>query len=252
MLASISKNREVYEIVDTVISYLDAGKVRVSQNVDGKWETNEWIKKAILLYFLIERTHTLTAGCLRYFDKILPKNLPRLKNHFRIVPPGIIRRGSFVSPRAIVMPAFVNIGSFIGEGTMIDTWSTVGSCAQIGSGVHISGGVGIGGVLEPVNAQPVIVEDGCFVGARSEVAEGVTVGSGSVISMGVFLGKSTKIYDRSSGNISYGKIPSNSVIVPGCLMGDAKYGLSCAVIAKKVDANTKAKTSPNDLLRHSD
>ncbi|AGO28280.1 tetrahydrodipicolinate succinylase [Candidatus Tremblaya phenacola PAVE] len=248
-IGNINKNREVYEIVDTIISHLDEGRIRVCDKFGGEWKTNDWIKKAILLYFQIERAYNLSIGCLQYFDKILPKNLRGHKNNFRIVPPTIIRRGSFISEGVILMPSFVNIGSFVGKETMIDTWSTVGSCAQIGSGVHISGGVGIGGVLEPTNAQPVIIEDGSFIGARSEIAEGVLVGAGSVVSMGTFLGKSTKIFDRQDGNVSYGKVPSNSVLVPGCLLKDAKYGLSCAVIVKKVDGKTKSKTELNNLLR---
>lgn len=246
---SVSKSREAYEIVGSVISLLDNGKVRVSEKIDGEWRTNEWIKKAILLYFLVEKTYTLTTGCIRYFDKILPKNLPKLHSHFRNVPPGMIRRGAYISDGVVMMPAFVNIGAYVGEKTMIDTWSTIGSCAQIGSNVHISGGVGIGGVLEPVNAHPVIIEDNCFIGARSEIAEGVIVGSNSVISMGVFIGKSTKIYDRTSGVVSYGRVPANSVVVPGSLTKDANHGLNCAVIVKRVDGVTRSKTSINELLR---
>jgi 2,3,4,5-tetrahydropyridine-2-carboxylate N-succinyltransferase len=248
-IRNMNKNREVYEIVDTIISHLDEGRIRVCDKLEGGWKTNDWIKKAILLYFRVERAYHLSVGCLQYFDKVLPKNLRRHENNFRIVPPAIIRRGSFVSERAILMPSFINIGAFVGSETMIDTWSTIGSCAQIGRDVHISGGVGIGGVLEPTNAQPVIIEDGSFIGARSEIAESVLVGSGSVVSMGTFLGKSTKIYDRQNGNISYGQVPSNSVLVPGCLLKDAKYGLSCAVIVKRVDGKTKSKTELNNLLR---
>lgn len=251
-VSNISRSREVYEIVDQVISSLEDGAIRVCEKEGGTWKVNDWIKKAIMLYFLIERTQEFHSGFSFYYDKIAPK-LFRKNNKssakFRSVPPTMIRRGSYVSDGAVLMPSFINIGAYIGNGTMVDAWSTIGSCAQIGSGVHISGGVGIGGVLEPSNARPVIIEDNCFIGARSEIAEGVIVEQNSVISMGVFLGQSTKIYDRETDKVFYGRVPRNSVVVPGSLTKNAKYGLNCAIVVKKVDEKTKAKTELNSLLR---
>jgi 2,3,4,5-tetrahydropyridine-2-carboxylate N-succinyltransferase len=239
-----------------VLAGLNDGRLRVAQKRDGTWLTNQWIKKAVLLYF---RTHdnqlVRGAGGAAYFDKV-PLRFdgytdPQFREGgFRVVPPATARTGSFIGRNVVLMPSFVNIGAHIDEGTMVDTWATVGSCAQIGRHVHLSGGVGIGGVLEPLQANPTIIEDHCFIGARSEIVEGVIVEAHSVISMGVFIGQSTRIYDRSTGEITYGRVPSGSVVVPGSLpSADGKYSLNCAVIVKRVDAQTRAKTSINDLLR---
>ena len=234
------------------IEALDNGKIRVAEQVDGEWLVNEWVKKSILHYFTIENLKVISSGDVTYFDKLEPKkNYEDLK--IRVVPPGVVRYGAFCEPGVVVMPGFVNIGAYVGSGTMVDTWATVGSCAQIGKNCHISGGAGIGGVLEPLQANPVIIEDNCFIGARSEVAEGVIVGEGAVLSMGVFIGASTKIVDRSTGEIHMGKVPAYSVVVPGTLPGkkegDINPSLYCAVIVKRVDEKTRSKTSINDLLR---
>jgi 2,3,4,5-tetrahydropyridine-2-carboxylate N-succinyltransferase len=247
--------RPLREAVDEVIAGLDAGKLRVAEKTAGKWVTHEWIKKAVLLSFRLEDNRVMDAGVTRYYDKVRSKfeNLDEKQfaaGGFRVVPPAMARRGAFIARNVVLMPSYVNIGAYVDEGTMVDTWATVGSCAQIGRNVHLSGGVGIGGVLEPLQANPVIIEDNCFIGARSEVVEGVIVEENSVVSMGVFLGQSTRILDRATGEILYGRVPAGSVVVSGNLPSpDGSHGLYCAVIVKKVDAKTRAKTSLNDLLR---
>jgi 2,3,4,5-tetrahydropyridine-2-carboxylate N-succinyltransferase len=241
--------------VEDCIARLDAGKLRIAEPADGGWRVNEWLKKAVLLYFRINDNQVMEVGPARSFDKVPLKYALHDEAAFRVgaarvVPGAIVRRGAYIAPNVVVMPSFVNIGAYVGAGTMIDTWATVGSCAQIGSNVHLSGGAGIGGVLEPLQAAPTIIEDDCFIGARSEIVEGVIVGTGSVISMGVFIGQSTRIYDRSSGEISYGRVPPGSVVVAGSLpAADGSHALSCAVIVKRVDAKTRAKTGLNELLR---
>ncbi|MDR1228241.1 MAG: 2,3,4,5-tetrahydropyridine-2,6-dicarboxylate N-succinyltransferase [Azoarcus sp.] len=246
---------EVREAVEAVIAGLDAGALRVAEKKDGRWVVNQWIKKAVLISFRLRDNEPSGAGGLGFFDKVPTKfgdyTPERFRDAgFRVVPPAVARRGSFIGRNVVLMPSYVNIGARIDEGTMVDTWATVGSCAQIGRNVHLSGGVGIGGVLEPVQAGPVIIEDNVFIGARSEVVEGVIVEENSVLSMGVYLGRSTKIYDRESGRVHYGRVPAGSVVVPGSLpSGDGQYSLYCAVIVKKVDARTREKTSINDLLR---
>ena len=246
---------KVGEAVGQVLAGLDAGTLRVAEKIGDEWITHQWIKKAVLLSFRLEDNVLLDNGPLRYFDKV-PTKFAKYdaekfrRGGFRVVPPATARRGSFIGRNVVLMPSYVNIGAYVDEGTMVDTWATVGSCAQIGKNVHLSGGVGIGGVLEPLQANPTIIEDNCFIGARSEVVEGVIVGEGSVISMGVYIGQSTKIFDRETGEVSYGRIPPGSVVVSGNLPSkDGSYSLYCAVIVKKVDAKTRAKTSINDLLR---
>ena len=247
--------RALREAVDEVIAGLDCGKLRVAEKSGGQWITHQWIKKAVLLSFRLEDNRVMDAGVTRYYDKVTSKfsNLDEKQfaaGGFRVVPPAMARRGAFVAKNVVLMPSYVNIGAYVDEGTMVDTWATVGSCAQIGKNVHLSGGVGIGGVLEPIQANPVIIEDNCFVGARSEVVEGVIVEENSVLSMGVFLGQSTRILDRATGEILYGRVPAGSVVVSGNLPSpEGRYGLYCAVIVKKVDAKTRAKTSLNELLR---
>jgi 2,3,4,5-tetrahydropyridine-2-carboxylate N-succinyltransferase len=243
------------ETVAAVLAQLDEGTLRVAEKIDGEWLTHQWIKKAVLLSFRLQDNTLIDGGAMRYFDKV-PNKFAHYDSEqfqrggFRVVPPATARRGAFIGRNVVLMPSYVNIGAFVDEGTMVDTWATVGSCAQIGKNVHLSGGVGIGGVLEPLQANPTIIEDDCFIGARSEVVEGVIVGAGSVISMGVYLGQSTKIFDRETGEVSYGRIPPGSVVVSGNLPArDGNYSLYCAVIVKKVDARTRAKTSINDLLR---
>jgi 2,3,4,5-tetrahydropyridine-2-carboxylate N-succinyltransferase len=245
----------VGEAVDTIIADLDQGKLRVAEKINGEWVTHQWIKKAVLISFRLEDNRLMDNGPMRYFDKV-PTKFATYGTHefekggFRVVPPAVARRGSYIAKNCVLMPSYVNIGAYIDEGTMVDTWATVGSCAQIGKNVHLSGGVGIGGVLEPVQANPTIIGDNCFVGARSEVVEGVIVEDNCVISMGVFIGKSTKIYDRATGEIMYGRVPEGSVVVAGNLpSADGKYSLYCAVIVKRVDAQTRAKTAINELLR---
>ena len=246
---------DVKNAVAETLDNLDSGSIRVAEKINGEWVTHQWIKKAVLLSFRLKDNDIMDGGNTRYFDKVDSKFANYTaqdfqKGGYRVVPPAIARKGSFIAKNAVLMPSYVNIGAYVDEGTMVDTWATVGSCAQIGKNVHLSGGVGIGGVLEPVQANPTIIEDNCFCGARSEVVEGVIVGEGSVISMGVYLGQSTKIYDRESGEVSYGKIPPGSVVVSGNLpSSDGKYSLYCAVIVKQVDAKTRAKTSINELLR---
>jgi 2,3,4,5-tetrahydropyridine-2-carboxylate N-succinyltransferase len=248
--------QELREAVEHVIAELNAGRLRVATREGvGQWTTHQWIKKAVLLSFRLKDNAVVKAGDLGFYDKVQTKfsNMDEAQmkaSGVRVVPPAVARRGSFIAKGAILMPSYVNIGAYVDENTMVDTWATVGSCAQIGKNVHLSGGVGIGGVLEPVQANPTIIEDNCFIGARSEVVEGVIVEENSVISMGVYIGQSTKIYDRATGQVTYGRIPSGSVVVSGNLpSADGKYSLYCAVIVKRVDAQTRAKTSLNDLLR---
>jgi 2,3,4,5-tetrahydropyridine-2-carboxylate N-succinyltransferase len=244
--------RALRDAVEEVISGLDAGTLRCAEKSGGQWVTNQWVKKAVLLSFRLEDNRPMGGGATRYYDKVPSKfeSFDFSKGGFRVVPGAIARRGAFIAKNVVQMPSFVNIGAYVDEGTMVDTWATVGSCAQIGKNVHLSGGVGIGGVLEPVQAGPTIIEDNCFIGARSEVVEGVVVEENSVISMGVFIGQSTKILDRATGEILYGRVPAGSVVVSGNLpSADGKYSLYCAVIVKKVDAKTRAKTSLNELLR---
>jgi 2,3,4,5-tetrahydropyridine-2-carboxylate N-succinyltransferase len=262
-ISASTADKTLLNALDQVVDGLNAGSLRVAEKRDGSWVTHQWIKKAVLLYF---RTHDNAvmpdagggashAVVSRWFDKVPLKfgdySASEFRNGgFRVVPPAMVRTGAFIGRNVVLMPSYVNIGAFVDEGTMVDTWATVGSCAQIGRNVHLSGGVGIGGVLEPLQANPTIIEDNCFIGARSEVVEGVIVEENSVLSMGVFIGQSTKIYDRATGEIVYGRVPSGSVVVPGSLPSpDGKYSLSCAVIVKRVDAATRAKTSINELLR---
>ena len=248
---------EVRIAVDKALSALDSGEARIAEKIDGEWTVHQWLKKAVLLSFRLNPMELISGGPggANWWDKVPSKfagwGAKEFESAgFRAVPGSIVRRGAFIAPGAVLMPSFVNIGARVGKGTMVDTWATVGSCAQIGRNVHISGGTGIGGVLEPLQAGPVIIEDDCFIGARSEVAEGVVVEQGAVISMGVFLGASTKIVDRASGEVIYGRVPAYSVVVPGTLPGkDGGPGLACAVIVKRVDERTRSKTSINELLR---
>ncbi len=251
---------EVRDAVAHVLAQLDSGELRVAQKEGGNWMVNQWVKKAVLLSFRLEDNAPMPAGAgganaMQFYDKVPTKfaNYSAedfAKGGFRVVPPAVARRGSFIAKNVVLMPSYVNIGAYVDEGTMVDTWATVGSCAQIGKNVHLSGGVGIGGVLEPMQANPTIIEDNCFIGARSEIVEGVIVEENSVISMGVYIGQSTKIYDRTTGEVSYGRIPAGSVVVSGNLpSADGKYSLYCAVIVKRVDAKTRAKTGINELLR---
>jgi 2,3,4,5-tetrahydropyridine-2,6-dicarboxylate N-succinyltransferase len=246
---------DLRSVIDDCIELLDSGRARVAEPKDGRWVVNEWLKKAVLLYFRSHDNVVMDAGYTRFYDKVPLKyaqaNEADLKaGGARVVPHALVRKGAYVAPNVVLMPSYVNIGAHVGSGTMVDTWATVGSCAQIGRNVHLSGGVGIGGVLEPLQASPTIVEDDCFIGARSEVVEGVIVEAGSVLSMGVFIGQSTRIYDRTTGQILRGRVPAGSVVVPGSLpSADGKVSLSCAVIVKRVDAQTRAKTSINELLR---
>ena len=238
-----------------VINKIDSGELRVAEKINGEWVTHQWLKKAVLLSFRINDNQVMEGGESRYFDKVPMKfadyDEARFQREgFRVVPPAAVRKGAFIARNTVLMPSYVNIGAYVDEGTMVDTWATVGSCAQIGKNVHLSGGVGIGGVLEPLQANPTIIEDNCFIGARSEVVEGVIVGEGSVISMGVFIGQSTKILDRETGEVTYGRVPAGSVVVSGSMPSkDGSHSLYCAVIVKKVDAQTRSKTSVNDLLR---
>jgi len=251
---------ELREAVAHVLAGLDAGTLRVAQKEGAEWTVNQWIKKAVLLSFRLENNVQMGSaaglgGSLQFYDKVPTKFADYTaddfaKGGFRVVPPAVARRGSFIGKNVVLMPSYVNIGAYVDEGTMVDTWATVGSCAQIGKNVHLSGGVGIGGVLEPMQANPTIIEDNCFIGARSEIVEGVIVEENSVISMGVYIGQSTKIFNRETGEVTYGRIPSGSVVVSGSLpSADGKYSLYCAVIVKRVDAKTRAKTGINELLR---
>ena len=250
-------SKEIKDAVFSVLADLDAGKLRVAERVAGtqEWTTHQWIKKAVLLSFRLEDNVLLDDGVTKYFDKVPPKFANYTEEDFkaggfRVVPNAIVRRGSYIAKNAVLMPSYVNIGAYVGEGTMVDTWATVGSCAQIGKNVHLSGGVGIGGVLEPVQAGPTIIGDNCFIGARSEVVEGVVVEDNCVISMGVYIGQSTKIYDRETGTVTYGRVPAGSVVVSGNLPSkDGAYSLYCAVIVKKVDEKTLGKVGINELLR---
>ncbi|MFT3758342.1 2,3,4,5-tetrahydropyridine-2,6-dicarboxylate N-succinyltransferase [Thauera sp.] len=254
-LSPASAPAEIRDAVETVIAGLDAGTLRVAEKKDGQWVVNQWIKKAVLISFRLRDNEIVSAGGLNFFDKVDTKfggYTPEQfrAGGFRVVPPAVARKGSFIGKNVVLMPSYVNIGAYVDEGTMVDTWATVGSCAQIGKNVHLSGGVGIGGVLEPVQAGPVIIEDNVFVGARSEVVEGVVIEENAVLSMGVYIGQSTKIYDRETGEVSYGRVPAGAVVVPGSLPSACgKYSLYCAVIVKKVDAQTRAKTGINELLR---
>jgi 2,3,4,5-tetrahydropyridine-2,6-dicarboxylate N-succinyltransferase len=247
---------QVREAVDRVIADLNAGRLRVAERqAVGQWSVNQWVKKAVLLSFRLHDNQLMRAGDLGFFDKVKTKfahldEAQMRSTGVRVVPPAVARRGSYIARNVVLMPSYVNIGAYVDEGTMVDTWATVGSCAQIGKNVHLSGGVGIGGVLEPLQANPTIIEDNCFIGARSEVVEGVIVEENSVISMGVYIGQSTKIYDRATGEVMYGRVPAGSVVVSGNLPAtDGSHSLYCAVIVKKVDAQTRAKTSINELLR---
>lgn len=241
------------ETVQQVIELLDQGKLRVAEKINGQWHTHQWIKKAVLLYFRLYNNAVMPGGFTHYFDKVPTKfKNPSEFEHagVRIVPPAVARCGAYLAPNTVLMPSYVNIGAYIDSGTLVDTWATVGSCAQIGKNVHLSGGVGIGGVLEPIQANPTIIEDNCFIGARSEIVEGVIVEEGAVISMGVYIGQSTRIYDREKDQIIYGRVPKGSVVVSGNLPSkDGKYSLYCAVIVKQVDAKTREKVSINELLR---
>jgi len=258
-LAPGAAPREVAEAVEQVIADLDAGRRRVATREGvGHWTVHQWIKKAVLLSFRLNENAVMRAGELFFFDKVAPKfsqldESALREAGVRVVPPALARRGSFIGKGAVLMPSYVNIGAYVDEGTMVDTWATVGSCAQVGKNVHLSGGVGLGGVLEPLQANPTIIEDNCFIGARSEVVEGVIVEENSVLGMGVYIGQSTPIFDRASGQVSYGRVPAGSVVVSGGLPRQSAdgvpYSLYCAVIVKTVDAKTRAKTSINDLLR---
>jgi 2,3,4,5-tetrahydropyridine-2-carboxylate N-succinyltransferase len=248
---------ELVTAIEASISGLEQGVLRVAEPGDEGWQVNEWLKKAVLLYFRIRHNEVIDGSASRYYDKVPLRWAQGSDDDIsscgaRIVPPATVRRGAFIGHDAVLMPSYVNIGAHVGERSMVDTWATVGSCAQIGSHVHLSGGVGIGGVLEPLQATPTIIEDDCFIGARSEVVEGVIIGKGSVLSMGVYIGKSTRIYDRESGEITYGWVPPGSVVVPGSLPAkDGSYALYAAIIVKRVDAQTRSKTSVNELLRAS-
>ena len=241
--------------IEHALAGLDAGRLRVAEKTPAGWVTHQWLKMAVLLSFRIEDNHVVDGSSTRYYDKVPGKfdgwdAKAFAEAGFRVVPPAMVRRGAHIARNVVLMPSYTNIGAYVDEGTMVDTWATVGSCAQIGKNVHLSGGVGIGGVLEPLQANPVIIEDNCFIGARSEVVEGVIVEENSVLSMGVYIGQSTKIFDRESGEVLYGRVPSGSVVVPGTMpSGDRSCALYCAVIVKKVDARTRAKTSLNELLR---
>jgi 2,3,4,5-tetrahydropyridine-2,6-dicarboxylate N-succinyltransferase len=247
--------RELAAALEQCLALLDSGRARVAEPVDGRWVVNQWLKKAVLLSFRVRDNVAIDAGYTRFFDKVPLKYADATEASLRaggvrIVPHALVRRGAYIAPNVVLMPSYVNVGAYVGAGTMVDTWATVGSCAQIGRNVHLSGGVGIGGVLEPLQASPTIIEDDCFIGARSEVVEGVVVEAGCVIAMGVFLGQSTRIYDRTTGTVLQGRVPAGSVVVSGTLpAADGRYSLYCAVIVKRVDAQTRAKTSINELLR---
>jgi len=251
-----SAPKDVLDAVEHTIAQLNSGKLRVATREGvGQWTTHQWIKKAVLLSFRLKDNELMRAGDLGFFDKV-PTKFAHLSEAemratgVRVVPPAVARRGSYIAKGAILMPSYVNIGAWVGEGTMVDTWATVGSCAQVGNNVHLSGGVGLGGVLEPLQANPTIIEDNCFIGARSEVVEGVIVEENSVISMGVYIGQSTPIYDREADTVTYGRVPAGSVVVSGNLpKAGGKYSMYCAVIVKRVDAKTRSTTSLNDLLR---
>ncbi|MDH2924945.1 2,3,4,5-tetrahydropyridine-2,6-dicarboxylate N-succinyltransferase [Nicoletella semolina] len=250
-----SVDNDTRQAVEEALEGLDNGTYRVAEKIDGQWVTHQWLKKAVLLSFRINDNAIIDGGDTKYYDKVPQKFTDYTeerfqKEGFRVVPSATVRKGAFIAKNTVLMPSYVNIGARVDEGTMVDTWATVGSCAQIGKNVHLSGGVGIGGVLEPLQANPTIIEDNCFIGARSEIVEGVIVEEGSVISMGVFIGQSTKIYDRETGEIHYGRVPAGSVVVSGSLPSKCgKYNLYCAVIVKKVDEKTRGKVGINELLR---
>ena len=254
-LSSASVDAPTRDAVTRALGALDRGECRVAEKIDGRWLVHAWLKKAVLLYFRTHDNAVIDAGYTRFYDRVPLKFAACDAAQFahqgvRVVPHALVRYGAYVAPNAILMPSYVNIGAHVGEGTMVDTWATVGSCAQIGRNVHLSGGVGIGGVLEPLQAAPTIIEDDCFIGARSEIVEGVVVGAGAVISMGVFIGASTRIYDRTSGTVLQGEVPPGAVVVAGSMPSkDGSHSLYCAVIVKRVDAQTRAKTALNDLLR---
>lgn len=247
--------QDVRDAVSQVLAALDSGDIRVAEKIDGDWVTHQWIKKAVLLSFRLNDNRKMEAG-FNYFDKV-PSKFAAMEDAdfrqagYRIVPPAFARQGAYIAKNVVLMPSYVNIGAYVDEGTMVDTWATVGSCAQVGKNVHLSGGVGLGGVLEPLQANPTIIEDNCFIGARSEIVEGVIVEENAVISMGVYIGASTKIYNRATGEIIYGRVPAGSVVVPGSFPAkDGSHSLYCAVIVKTVDAQTRAKTALNELLRN--
>src|SRR5690554_966580 len=254
-LSPTSAPTDVRSAVAEVLAGLDSGSLRVAEKIDGAWVVHEWVKKAVLLSFRLNDNVLMAGGETNFYDKVPSKYADYSAADFardgvRIVPPAMVRRGAFVGKNVVVMPSYVNIGAFVDSGSMIDTWATVGSCAQIGKNVHLSGGVGIGGVLEPLQANPTIIEDNCFIGARSEIVEGVIVEEGAVISMGVYIGQSTRIFDRESGEVHYGRVPAGSVVVPGSLQAkDGTHSLYAAIIVKKVDAKTRAKVGINELLR---
>ena len=249
---------ELRDAIATSIEMLDRGEARVAESRDGEWHVNEWLKKAVLLYFRAHGNRTFDGGFTNFYDKVALKYAHHGNREFaadgvRVVPHAIVRKGAYIAPDVVLMPSYVNIGAYVGRGTLIDTWATVGSCAQIGANVHLSGGAGIGGVLEPIQASPTIIEDDCFIGARSEVVEGVIVEKGAVISMGVFIGQSTRIYDRERDEVSYGRVPADAVVVAGSLPAEnGEYSLNCAVIVKRVDARTRAKVGLNELLRRAE
>ncbi|MHB8404279.1 MAG: 2,3,4,5-tetrahydropyridine-2,6-dicarboxylate N-succinyltransferase [Gammaproteobacteria bacterium] len=254
-LTPANTSPEVRHAVESAIALLDLGEVRVAEKLGDHWQVIEWLKMAVLLYFRIQSNQVMEVGAARYYDKIPLKYAAHAHAEFeregsRIVPPATVRYGAYIAPDVVLMPSYVNIGAYVDRGAMVDTWATIGSCAQIGKHVHISGGAGIGGVLEPLQAAPTIIEDDCFIGARSEIVEGVIVEQGAVISMGVFIGQSTRIYDRESGEILFGRVPAGAVVVPGSLpSSDGRYSLQCAVIVKRVDAKTRTKVGINALLR---
>ncbi|MBT0729039.1 2,3,4,5-tetrahydropyridine-2,6-dicarboxylate N-succinyltransferase [Rosenbergiella nectarea] len=249
---------ETRDAVNQIIQLIDKGEVRVAEKIDGEWVTHQWLKKAVLLSFRINDNQVMDGAETRYFDKVPLKFADYDDARFRqeglrVVPPAAVRQGAYIARNTVLMPSYVNIGAYVDEGTMVDTWVTVGSCAQIGKNVHLSGGVGIGGVLEPLQANPTIIEDNCFIGARSEIVEGVIVEEGSVISMGVYISQSTRIYDRETGEVFFGRVPAGSVVVSGSMPAkDGSHSLYCAVIVKKVDAKTRAKVGVNELLRSID
>ena len=250
-----SADPQVTDAVNQALALIDSGEQRVAEPTTGGWQVNDWLKKAVLLSFRLNDNAPMEGGFTRYFDKVESKFDGWSDAQFaaagcRVVPPAVVRKGSYIGRNVVLMPSYVNIGAYVDDGTMVDTWATVGSCAQIGKNVHLSGGVGIGGVLEPLQAAPTIIEDNCFIGARSEIVEGVIVEHDSVISMGVYIGQSTKIYNRATGEVSYGRVPAGSVVVSGNLpAGDGSHSLYCAVIVKQIDAQTRSKVSINELLR---
>lgn len=257
-LSPQNSSAEIKHAIQEAIHLLNTGQARIAEKIAGKWQIHQWLKKAVLLYFRTNDNEVISADYTHFFDKVPLKYSSHTQDDFnkagvRIVPAAIVRKGAYIAPNSVLMPCYVNIGAYVDSGTLVDTWATVGSCAQIGKNVHLSGGVGIGGVLEPVQNNPTIIEDNCFIGARSEIVEGVIVGEGAVVSMGVFIGQSTRIYNRMTGETTYGFVPPGSVVVSGTLPSkDGKYSLYCAVIVKQVDAQTRSKVSLNELLRNTD